>query len=112
MDRRLSFQQPLQWLLILTLCVGGLALHLFTENLGPSSWAAVLEMVEHGRLSDPTHESHEDTFVLPSLGRPSPVDLFMPVAVLMALHFSSIFISPLLPPPNNLPSRRPLPLVP
>jgi hypothetical protein len=101
MDRYISFQRPLRFLFILTLCLGSLAIHFIAENVGPSDWSSVFELAEHGGDIDPTHESHEDTFVLPVLGRPELQGLFMTVAMLMALHFSSIQISPLLPPPNT-----------
>jgi hypothetical protein len=100
MDKACVRPASLRLVLILSVCLGSLLIHFFTESFDRiTGQYFAMEWIEHGEKDGPTHEAGEDTFVLPEFFRPveqqGGIRIVYPDSPVIP-SFSSI---PLLPPP-------------
>jgi hypothetical protein len=91
---------PLRVVLILAVCICGLAVHFVAEGLSPVAGAPGFDLAAQGGQTHLVHEHCEDNFVFLSPTRLTVEHVVMHLASPAATGAFSISISPLLPPPN------------
>jgi len=99
-DGRRSLRLPLHIMFVLVICASTLAVHFLAEELSPGHRQFPFEMAGQWGHAYPIHEHAEDDFVFSLPGRSYQEGLLVPALLIIPIHFASISISPLLPPPN------------
>jgi hypothetical protein len=87
-------------LLILLMCVCGLAVHFIAEDLMSFNGISSLDLFAQAGLADGTHEHSEDHFVFPCITRLPIVHSTGHLVFRMSSNAFSFSLSPQLPPPN------------
>jgi hypothetical protein len=90
---------PLRMVLVLSICLAGLLVHFYAENLAPAAQPFGMEWIGSGETERQSHDTGEDLFILPEFTGLKTLQNSIRAIYPEALVFSSIPFRPLLPPP-------------